>query len=232
MAWREEGGQFPDVATVRTARESLEAPLEQFGLRGVETGDRRLDGGDRGAVRLLVERVFERRGENGPGQFLECALRIGGEALHGFELVPEKIESHRKLRMRREHVDDPAANGELARLVHEVRPFVPEPGQLCGQFARLDDIAGRQAERRITPGARAHEPLGRRADGSNDHASARRLHRERGQTSTGDFGLGSGLVVDGRAIWQECRDASGARTEPGPGFLGETHRPFDRRNED
>jgi hypothetical protein len=144
------------------------------------------DVGHVGAVVLVTGRRYLRQlavlgGQLGGRRYLhalgllERALREGGEPGEPLHLDVEQLAAHRALLGGRIHVEDVAADRELAALLHLLHPLVAARHELAGGLvkvhqAALLDLEPMRAQRRV------RHLLGQRDGGGHEHG--RRLTKE------------------------------------------------------
>ena len=75
------------------------------------------------------------------------ALRERGEPAQRLDLHVEHVHAHRPLLGRREHVQQAAAQRELAALLHLVGALVARADQLCRALVQVQQLAHAQRER-------------------------------------------------------------------------------------
>ena len=99
------------------------------------------------AAYVVGEQQLAARRRPQPLHRLEGALVGDGEAADLVDLVAEELHAQRVLLGRREDVDDAAAHGELAALLHQVDAGVRRAGQPRDHVLELDLLAGLQLDR-------------------------------------------------------------------------------------
>jgi hypothetical protein len=95
--------------------------------------EERLPGGDDGDLGVAIRRRRACRGDGG-----SASLRLGVEALRALHLVTEELQADRPVVERAPQVDDAAADGEGARVLHQRHASVPERDQLGGERLAID----------------------------------------------------------------------------------------------
>ena len=108
----------------------------------------------RGA-RLPGEIEVEERIDCERGDRVARALRVDLEVTDRLDRVAEELDAHWLLEVRREEVDDPAAEGEVADLADEVGPRVAVLHEALDECARVDLHA------RLEPDHTRRERVGR-----------------------------------------------------------------------
>ncbi len=116
---------------------------EQLAIAGAEPRDR-----------LLVQKNLGHRLQRDTVALLRRPLAHRVEGPHALQLIAEQVQPQRLLGPRREQVDDAAANGELARLAHGLRPRIAVVGQIGLQLVQVDPVADLGAERRVAKAPR------------------------------------------------------------------------------
>jgi hypothetical protein len=101
---------------------------------------------------------------------MECALRERRERAHLFDLVAPELDAERLAAGRREDVDEPAANRELAALVGAFDTFVAGERKRLGEVFEADPLARRDPNR-LRPRVRRWHRLGQRRGRSGDEAT-------------------------------------------------------------
>ena len=149
---------------------------------------------------LIVQQQFaDRIQHDGIGHGVDHALVGDCERAQLLDGVAPQFGAHRMLGGGGEHVDDPAAHGELTPPFHQVAAFVAEPHQPGGHLARVDVAALRQDD-----GFRGDDLGGQhlheRPDGGHDDvrrgAAAQGAHH--GHAGTDDVsGRGQSFVRQG-----------------------------------
>ena len=123
----------------------------------------------------VLGRELGGRGDLHPLGLLERALREGREPGEPLHLDVEQLAAHRALLGGRVHVEDVAADRELAALLHLLHPLVAARHELVGGLvevheAALLDLEAARAQRRV------RDLLGERHGGGDEHR--RRLPEE------------------------------------------------------
>ncbi len=142
-------------------------------------------GGDGLAHRVQVDHVDRAQ--------RALALRI--EHAERFHLVAEQLDAHRVRRERREHVDEAAAHGERARLVHHGRARPSPRDEERGELVAIDRVL-----RPDRPAARRQLRCGQRLA---DDRLGGRDHEPRPQRGLGDAVQRGHPVHDARAVGRE-----------------------------
>ena len=78
---------------------------------------------------------------------MQCALRERRERPHLLDLVAPELDAQRLATRRREDVDEPTADGELAALVGALDTFVARERERLGELLEADSSAGRDPDR-------------------------------------------------------------------------------------
>ena len=167
----------------------VERPLD---LRGVGDDDRGLGGNQvedgaealqrqqLGDVRTLpvlhrdlgqlavLQRQLRGRRELDPVAVTERALGEGGEPADRLDLVAEELQAGGPFLGGGEDVEDPAAQGELATLLHLVGALVSGLDEELGDLPEIDLLANRQGEPPGAQGGVGHR-LGQRHRAGNHH---------------------------------------------------------------
>ena len=107
------------------------------------------------------------RVDGGLCDLAERALGERRERADLLDLVTEQLDAQRLTSRRREHVDEAAANGELAALLDPFDPLVARRREVLGECVDARLVAGRHLQRRRTGGERRQslgDGGGRRAD--------------------------------------------------------------------
>jgi hypothetical protein len=103
---------------------------------------------------------------------VQRALRERREGAHRLELVSEPLEPQRLPARRREDVDEPAADGELAALFDPLNALVPGHRERLGDGVDPAIVVGCEVQG-LGPHARRRHRLGNCCGGGADEASAR-----------------------------------------------------------
>ena len=148
---------------------------------------------------------------------MQCALRERRERAHLLDLVAPELDAQRLAARRREDVDEPAANGELAALVGALDTFVARERERLGELLEADPLARRDPDR-LRPRVRRRHRLGERRGRSGDEpAGGEHVERACALTDEVRRGFEAGAPVDAPA--RQHRDAFVAE-EPGGAFGG------------
>ena len=99
---------------------------------------------------VLVQQQLAARRCPQPVDLLQRALVGDGEGADLLDVVTPELHPHRVLLGRREHVDDPAADRELAPLLDEVDACTPRPPG-CGRRRRGRGVTADQLDRLEVP---------------------------------------------------------------------------------
>ena len=181
---------LPDEVRRAVEQRHEVAPAAQAPRRPASVGSREVGAPlGRGVDERLVDGV-------------QRALRERRERAHGLDLVAEELDAERLPAGRREHVDDAAADGELAALLDLVDALVAGERELLGERvdarlvaeADLDRLrahvaaAARPRRARAPTRRRARRPRGRRAPG---RAPRRGAAAARAPTPSGRPGSGA-----------------------------------------
>ena len=126
---------------------------------------------------LQVEPPLGGRVDDRALDLVQRALGERREGAHGLDLVAEELDSQRLAAGRREDVDQPAADGEVAALLDAVDPLVAGERQQLGERLEPGRLAGREPDRR-RPGLGRRQRLRDRGRRGADEP-ARREHVER-----------------------------------------------------
>ncbi len=105
--------------------------------------------------------AFGRRIERRLCDRVERALRERREGAHRLDLVAEELDPERLAAGRREDVDDAAAHGELAAVVHALGALVAREGERLRQALDAELEAGAHLDR-LGTGLGRRQPLGER----------------------------------------------------------------------
>src|SRR5262249_58224099 len=101
---------------------------------------------------------------------MKRALGERRERAHLFDLVPEELDAQRLAAGGREHVDDPAANGELAPLLNPLDPVVARKGKALRKPVAPRLVTDLETDR-ARPPCRRGQPGGKRPRGGADEAA-------------------------------------------------------------
>ena len=99
-------------------------------------------------------------------EILERALRERAEGPQRLDLVAEQVDPYRAILRRREHVEEPAADRELAAILDLVDAFVAGRDQVAGGLVELHQLPLAQGEA-VRPQRRVRDLL-RERDGADD----------------------------------------------------------------
>ena len=125
-----------------------------------------------GEPRLLqVEPAFGGRIDDCVAHVLQRALGERRERADGLDHVAEELHAERVTARRREDVDEPAPDGELAALLHAVHPLVPGEREVLGHQVEVARRSGRERER-LRAGRRRRHGLRERRGGGADEPSS------------------------------------------------------------
>jgi len=158
--------------------------------------------------------------EQGDGADVVQRTLVGdGERGEAVDLVAPQVDADRHVRRGGEHVDDPAAHGELAAVLDLVLAAVPPGHQLGEERADVDLLARPDDDRRGPDGG--PQPLEQRADRSDDHPRGRRQRavgrvRQRvqdGQAPPHRLDLGADALEGQRLPRRQDGDRSGESTD-------------------
>ena len=116
----------------------------------------------------VLERELGGRVELDPLGLAERPLGEGREVADRLDLVAEQLEPRGPLLGGGEHVEDPAANRELAPFLHLLDPLVTRLDQELGDVAEVDLLAAMKGEARRPQGGVGNR-LGERDRGGDDH---------------------------------------------------------------
>ena len=109
--------------------------------------------------RFLVQQRFG-GGEQGEAVDAAGGALVGGvEAADGFNLVAEKVEAERLLLAAREQIDNAAANGELAAIMHGVGADIAIALEHGGQPCDRDPLLGREMGDQLAHAKGGERPL-------------------------------------------------------------------------
>jgi hypothetical protein len=117
---------------------------------------------------------------------VECALRERRERAHLLDLVAPELDPERLTARRREDVDEPAADGELAALVGTLHALVAGQRERLRQLFQAQLLAGSHTDGCRTGLGRRHR-LGERGGRCGDQASGRQ-HVERASPLADEMG--------------------------------------------
>ena len=146
---------------------------------------------------------------------MECALRERRERAHLFDVVAPELDAQRLAAGRREDVDEPAANRELAALVGTLDTFVAGERKRLGELFEADPVARRDPDR-LRPRVRRWHRLGQRRGRSGDEpAGGEDIERASAFADEVRRGFEAGAPVDAPA--RQHRDAF-VTEEPGRAF--------------
>ncbi len=95
-------------------------------------------------------RRFRQRQQHCLVQGLQGPLRIRVKAPQRLDLIAEKLDPHRPLRLRRVHVQDAAAPSVLSRHFHQVNRVVANAGQVRRQLVHIVLFAAAQRARQVS----------------------------------------------------------------------------------
>ena len=136
---------------------------------------------------------------------MERALREGREGADRLDLVAEEVDPERLAAGRREHVDDPAAHGELAAVVGAIDPRVAGEREVFRERVESRLVARGDPDR-LRPVVPRRHPLGkRRGGGADETAACEDIERTRALAHEVRRRLESGVPADAAA--REQRDA-------------------------
>ena len=116
-----------------------------------------------------IEPAFRRRVDNRRLERVERTLRERRERPDVLDLVAPELDAERLTARRREDVDEPAADGELAALVRPLDPLVAGESERFRQGLEADVRTGRDPDRRRS-GPRGWNRLGERRRRGDDEA--------------------------------------------------------------
>ena len=150
-----------------------------------------------------------------PRQLLERALRLGVEAADAVDDVVEQVDAQRRVAAHREHVEQRAADREVARFGHLRHARVARAREPQPELLEVERLAGLQAERMAVDERAWRQALqrGRQVD-DDDAAFERGQSRHRAQALRDDVGVRRELVVRQRLVAGEGEDrGAGGREE-------------------
>ena len=196
-------------------------------LHGQQFGDVRplggvLEGGDLGQLAML-EGELGRWGHLDAVSVVQRALGEGGEPAQRLDLVAEQVDTDGAVLGGREHVEQAAADGELATVLDLVHALVAGGDEVHGGLVEVDELTGTEDE-----AVRTHGRVGdllRQSDGA-DHNHRRDVAGgvvpfeqgvERGDAQAHEVRRGGQvrLVVDAAA--RVVADDAGVQPGPQPG---------------
>ena len=214
---------------------------QHAGVRGRELEERmevldRQQLGDVGPVGLLLERgdlrqlavllgELGRRGDLDELGVAQRTLRERREPPQRLDLVAEQVDAHGAVLGRGKHVEQAAADRELAAIFDLIDPLVAGRNELHGDLVEVEELAGLQAER-VRAKRRVGNLLRQRHGADDDHRSRafacfeQRVERRDPQTDEVRRWRQVRLVGDAAA----GVIADGARLEPGSQARGEVAR--------
>ena len=136
---------------------------------------------------------------------MQRALGERRERSHLLDLVAPELDSQRLASRRREDVDEPATNGELAALVGSIDALVARERERLGELLETDAFARRDPNR-LGPRVRRWHRLGeRRRRGGDEPAGGEHVERACALTDEVRRGVEAGAPVDAAA--RQHRDA-------------------------
>ena len=156
--------------------------------------------------RFLVEQRFG-RGQQGEAVDPAGGALVGGvEAADAFDLVAEEIEPQRLFLARREQIDQPAADGELAGIGDGVGADIAVGLEQRGELVAVDPLAGGELGDELADAERGQRALGRGVDRGDEQlrplaaCAGARAAPPAARTSTRSDGRGAvvGQAVPGR----------------------------------
>ena len=130
------------------------------------------------------------------------ALRLRIEASDRLQRIAEEVEPHRRVRTRREDVDDAAAHREVARVHHRAGPRETVLGEEGIELVGVHPVARCSRKNLPLDQAARHHPLQDGRNGGQENGGlGRRLEqpRQRGQPARHDVGHRRDAVI-GQAI--------------------------------
>ena len=108
---------------------------------------------------------------------MQCALRERRERAHLLDLVSPELDAKRLAPGRREDVDEPAANRELAALVRALDAFVAGERERLGELLEADSSFGGEPDRLGTRVDRWHRLGECRCRGDDEPAGREHVER-------------------------------------------------------